>query len=103
MPNTIRPNTTVANATMLHATMPNATMPNATLSNITRANAIWAGIIKARTTMSNSVSYPDGISNVRSRIFHHFDDYTEVWGAIVFGILAVMSCAAMAWACNGIL
>ena len=51
----------------------------------------------------SGISDQSGISRVRSRIFHHFDDYTEVWGAIVFGILAIMSCAAMAWACNGIL
>ncbi len=46
--------------------------------------------------MIHTISDQSEISRIRYRIFHHFDDYMEVWGAIVFGILAIMSCAAMA-------
>ncbi len=37
------------------------------------------------------------------RIVNHLDTYAEIWGAVVFGVLAVASCAALAAALNGIL
>jgi hypothetical protein len=37
------------------------------------------------------------------RIVNHLDNYAEVWGAFAFGILAVASCAAIAFALGGIL
>jgi hypothetical protein len=37
------------------------------------------------------------------RIVNHLDEHAEVWGACAFGILAVASCAAIAFALGGIL
>ena len=37
------------------------------------------------------------------RIVNHLDTHTEIWGAVVFGVLAVAACAALAAALNGVL
>ena len=37
------------------------------------------------------------------RIVNHLDDHAEVWGAFAFGILAIASCAAVAFALSGVL
>ncbi len=37
------------------------------------------------------------------RIVNPLDTNAEVWGAVVFGVLALASCAALAAAFNGIL
>ena len=37
------------------------------------------------------------------RIVNHLDMNAEIWGAVVFGILAIASCVALAGAFNGIL
>ena len=37
------------------------------------------------------------------RIFNYFDNHMEFWGAVVFGIVAITACVAMAAALNGAL
>ena len=36
-------------------------------------------------------------------IMNHIDNHAEIWGAVIFGVLAIASCAALAAAFNGIL
>jgi len=36
-----------------------------------------------------------------SHIYNFFDNHMEVWGAVVFGLLAIAACVAMAAALNG--
>lgn len=38
-----------------------------------------------------------------SRIYNFFDNYGEIWGAVVFGVLTIAACVAMAAALNGAL
>jgi hypothetical protein len=41
--------------------------------------------------------------NTMSHIYNFFDNHGEVWGAVVFGVLAIAACVAMAAALNGAL
>ncbi len=36
-----------------------------------------------------------------TRIFNYFDNHMEFWGAVVFGVLVITACVAMAAALNG--
>jgi hypothetical protein len=38
-----------------------------------------------------------------SHIYNFFDNHMEAWGAVVFGIFAIIACVAMAAAINGAL
>jgi hypothetical protein len=38
-----------------------------------------------------------------SYIYDYFDNYMEVWAAVVFGVLAVGACIAVAAALNGVM
>lgn len=38
-----------------------------------------------------------------SHIYNFFDNYGEISGAIVFGVLAIAACVAMAAALSGVL
>jgi hypothetical protein len=39
--------------------------------------------------------------NIMSHLYNFFDNHGEVWGAVVFGLLTVAACIAMAAALNG--